>query len=787
MGFAAVAARVPSLWTVRRDIGMSWFFRGYLGAGAALIALGYAHLTPLTPSILEIAMPIAGGAVMACHVAAWRPERSRAWLSLALSMVATGAGAGTWWALTGGAARADMPFVSGLFYVAAHSAMIGALWALTWKRAPDRDGTTRIDSAIIALGLGLAAWVALVDPIMSQVGATFMSAATAVAAPVFDLTLMVLIARALLIRYRRSTSMNVILAGMSAVVVGDCVYARLAFSGAYASNGPLELTWLLGCLCVSASVLHPSSSWLAMPSIGGESPAMSRRRGAAIGAACLVGPLLLLWSWYRGETHNLPVIAVAATGIMLLWMKRSALYTDRIRSSADERKALEGQLADTERRDPLVGLLNHAAFQARVEQVLSDDGDAAVLYLDIDDFKNINDTLGRKTGDDVLVETAHRIRGILRARDEAARLGSDEFGILLPGVGAAAAEEMAAHMLELLRSPIPVNSKLIRVTGSIGLAVGGPGASADDLARDAHVALYLAKNEGKNRFQLFCPSAHASVLARIALRSQLAEAISGGQFVLHYQPIVDVADRSTVACEALVRWQHPERGMIGPNEFIPLAEETGLIVGLGRWVMEEACREAAAWAAMFGERAPAISVNASGIQFRNASFPVEIAAAAAEAGLDPRSLIVELTESALIGMDGASGMLDTIRASGARIAIDDFGTGYSSLAYLARYPIDVLKIDRAFVQSIGTGTREDMLTSEIVNLVNHLGIQVLAEGVETIAQFERLAELDCGWIQGYLFSRPLPSDRVRAYIAASLGKAVAGASAAPAREVRDAA
>jgi diguanylate cyclase (GGDEF)-like protein len=478
---------------------------------------------------------------------------------------------------------------------------------------------------------------------------------------------------------------------------------------------------------------------------------------------------MLLWSWYRDETHNLPVIALVAGGIILLWMRRSLLDVRRIHSSIDECRTLEVRLADSAQRDPLVGLLNHAAFQDRLEDILAKQGGAVVLYIDIDDFKNVNDTLGHKAGDDVLIETAHRIRSILHDTDDAARLGSDEFGILLPGVDAEAGEVVASHVLELLRSPIPVNGKLVHINGSIGLAVGGPDDTPDGLVRDAHVALYLAKNAGKNRFQLFRPSAHASILSRIALRAQLSEAITAGQFVLHYQPIVNVADRSLVACEALVRWQHPERGLIGPDEFIPIAEETGLIVELGRWIMREACTEAAKWATLFGARAPAISVNASGIQFRDPAFPSDIDSAVAASGLDPRSLIIELTESTLINADGAADLLAGLRHAGTRIALDDFGTGYSSLAYLARYPIDILKVDRAFVQSIGTGSREDMLTSAIVNLARDMKIQVIAEGVETIEQFERLAELKCDWIQGYLISRPLPSERIRLFITTSLG------------------
>jgi diguanylate cyclase (GGDEF)-like protein/PAS domain S-box-containing protein len=433
-------------------------------------------------------------------------------------------------------------------------------------------------------------------------------------------------------------------------------------------------------------------------------------------------------------------------------------YSATIIEDISARTALESELREQAERDPLSGLPNRAGFASRLTAALNSPEPITVLYIDIDDFRIINDTFGHAAGDRVLVEAASRIGAGIRSRDIAARLGGDEFAVILPGVTPTEAEAIATRILDGLSPAMRLDERLVYVHASIGIAIGTPGKSSEDMMREADVAMYMAKGQGKGRYQRFEAKMHADVLRQMALSSEVEGAIAKGEFVLHFQPIVSFCKRNVLACEALVRWQHPERGLLGPLEFIGLAEETGLIVPLGRWILGEACRVARTWLDELGDAAPAVTVNVSVVQFRHPAFMSDVATALADSGLPPDRLVLELTESILIDTDNALATLTQLRALGIRIALDDFGTGYSSLAYLTRYPIDILKIDRSFVTALGTGDRDDRLAAAIVNLGHDLRIEVIAEGVETEAQLERLSMLGCAWQQGFLITRPLSAE-----------------------------
>jgi diguanylate cyclase (GGDEF)-like protein len=392
----------------------------------------------------------------------------------------------------------------------------------------------------------------------------------------------------------------------------------------------------------------------------------------------------------------------------------------------------------------------------------------AVLLLDLDGFKAVNDSLGHAAGDLLLTAVADRLADSIRPTDTCARLGGDEFAVLLEDLASPNDWQVVANrMLESLRQPFQLDGKEMFVRASIGVAVRGEGAEdADELLRNADVAMYMAKSQGKNRFELFCPTMHSEMLRRLDLEADLRRAIEmGDEFVLHYQPTVVLQTGEISGVEALVRWQHPERGLVPPLDFIPMAEETGLIGQLGEWVLREACRQAVAWDAESGgirrEPAMTISVNLSARQLQHDSLVPMVRSVLTETGLDPARLILEITETAVMNDHVTTIVkLQQLKELGVGLAIDDFGTGYSSLAYLRRFPIDVLKIDRSFVDGVTEGSQKAALLRTIVELGRTLNLKTVAEGIEQHDEMDQLRSLECDLGQGYYFARPLDADRV---------------------------
>jgi diguanylate cyclase (GGDEF)-like protein len=392
----------------------------------------------------------------------------------------------------------------------------------------------------------------------------------------------------------------------------------------------------------------------------------------------------------------------------------------------------------------------------------------AVLFLDLDDFKTVNDSLGHVAGDELLCAVADRLRGCIRAGDTAARLGGDEFALLLEDLGEEQEAIAVAERVSMaLQAPIAIHGRDVVTRASVGIALPDLDRpqEADELLRNADMAMYTAKNNGKGRYECFAPAMHAAVVERLELTADLRRALERSEFFVLYQPIIDLATGRRTGVEALVRWRHPQRGLVGPNEFIPLAEETGLILPLGRLVLEQACRRGARWHQLHG-RELTINVNLSIRQLQDPGFVSEVSEILAVTELRPHCLTLEITESLLMeDTQAAVEKLTELKRLGVRVAIDDFGTGYSSLSYLEQLPIDILKIPKPFVDGILKTTEESALAKAIIQLAKALRLETIAEGIEQPQQWDKLRELSCDLGQGYLFSKPVDADDIDALLA----------------------
>jgi diguanylate cyclase (GGDEF)-like protein/PAS domain S-box-containing protein len=437
-----------------------------------------------------------------------------------------------------------------------------------------------------------------------------------------------------------------------------------------------------------------------------------------------------------------------------------------------DRKALEEQLTHQAFHDDLTGLANRALFTDRVDHALTrrdrSPSSMALLLLDLDDFKDVNDSLGHAAGDELLQVVAERLSGCLRASDTAARLGGDEFAVLLEDLDdTTKAGDLAERVLVALRHPVTLQDRQVVPSASVGIALVDPDRrqDAEELLRNADVAMYTAKRQGKGRAEFFMPGMYAGLVQRLELTADLRRAVEDGELTVHYQPIVELDGARVVGVEALARWRHPLRGMVSPDEFIPLAEETGLIGSIGRQILQQACAQAARWRRHPAGLSLTVNVNLAVRQLLDAGIVDQVAGVLAATGLPPAALTLEITESALAeDKEDAVERLWALKRLGVRLAVDDFGTGYSSLSRLRRFPIDSLKIPKPFVDGLLRGSEDSALARTIIDLSARLQMPVVAEGIEQRDQWTELRRLGCQLGQGFYFARPLDAEALTALL-----------------------
>ncbi|HEV8298357.1 MAG TPA: EAL domain-containing protein [Acidimicrobiales bacterium] len=465
------------------------------------------------------------------------------------------------------------------------------------------------------------------------------------------------------------------------------------------------------------------------------------------------------------------------------WRTVESLMTDLVSSPAvsgivlntrdvTERRQFEDQLAHQAFHDPLTSLANRALFADRLTHAVRKLGRTgagiAVIMIDLDRFKYINDSLGHGAGDRLLADAARRLRHAVRESDTIARFGGDEFAIVMEDTDLAEAELTAQRVVELLRMPFDLDGSDVWISASVGVAATSqPVLSPEALLRDADVAMYAAKRSGKATFRVYEPAMGAGLIERLELETELRDAAAHGEFELHYQPTVDLMTGATVGVEALLRWNHPVRGLIPPSAFIPIAEECGLIVGIGQWVLEQACAEVGDLT-QATDQPLTLAVNVSPRQLADGTFVESVIRTLRRAPIDPRQLVLEITETTLMDEAVNHGMvLEKLRELGVRVAVDDFGTGYSSLGYLHQLPIDLIKIDRSFVEGLSAGAEESVVASTIIQLGHSLGLEIIAEGIEQLEQAEELRQMECHLGQGFYYAQPMSLIELRAHLTAA--------------------
>jgi diguanylate cyclase (GGDEF)-like protein len=466
----------------------------------------------------------------------------------------------------------------------------------------------------------------------------------------------------------------------------------------------------------------------------------------------------------RSSVRNGLALATLAGLLLFAVVSRAAIR--RAQKMTEELAHSREQAHHLSLHDTLTGLPNRALFARELSQALARDrrhgGQLAVLCMDLDQFKAVNDTLGHPVGDALLREVAKRLSRTLREGDVVARLGGDEFAIIQAELAASdETSALAGRLIDVIGAPYDISGHQVVVGASVGIAFSPSDSSEpDELLKKADMALYRAKADGRSTFRHFEPEMDARLQSRRLLELDLRHALKMGEFELHYQPIVDLRSGAVSACEALLRWSHPTRGMISPAEFVPLAEEVGLIVPLGEWVLRRACADASTWPG-----ATRVAVNLSAIQFRNHGLVTAVRAALANSQLPASRLELEITEAVLLQeSEETLAILRELRSLGIRIAMDDFGTGYSSLGYLRSFPFDRIKIDRSFVRDLETSADCEAIIRAITGLSGSLGIATTAEGVETSEQLARLRAEDCDEVQGFYLSRPLPAAKISEFL-----------------------
>ncbi|MFK4100586.1 putative bifunctional diguanylate cyclase/phosphodiesterase [Streptomyces sp. NPDC019531] len=757
---------------VRKD---AWWW--FLTAGGLVVG---AYLLVSAP-VRHVFPPVLASSATAAIIVGicWnRPRPARLWYLFAAGMGLFAAADFVYGSFQVAGTLVPFPSAADVLYLSAYPCFAAGLIGLTSASRGSKYWVPLLDAGVITLGASTLVWAFIVAPYLrSHLSA--LPLAVSLAYPLADLVLLCMAARLVLTTGVRSYSLALFTLWVGATLAADALfYSTLAATGEPIAEDVSYVLWSVSYLFLGAAALHPSMA-ATTRLVPRNEERLSRVLKAVLILLALAGPVLVMADVgdVRDEPGHATVIAGIFAGLTLLLMLRIMLLADqayaRARQAEEalrERTSLQRQLTHQAFHDPLTGLANRAQFSKRLEHGLprtSGTVNAAVLVIDLDYFKDINDSLGHPVGDELLITVGHRLLGTARHSDTVARIGGDEFAILAEDLQDTPAERFAHRFLERFKDPFAISGdRSVFVTASLGIVAINEPITFNDALRNADIALYVAKERGRNHAVLFEPSMSLAQQNHARIAQDLRHALTRTEMAVHYQPVVDLSTGEVTGVEALVRWQQPGRAETPPELFIPIAEETGLIVPIGAWVLREACSKGRHWHdTVPGRPALSVAVNVSGRQLQDHRFPDTVRQVLSETGFPPTSLILEITESTFISdAETASTRIRTLRDLGVRISIDDFGTGYSSLASLRDLPVDIVKIDQSLVLR-GAADVNNRLIQAILHLGYALDLDTVAEGIETPDQAERLHALGCPHGQGFYYARPMTSNALEAYLA----------------------
>jgi diguanylate cyclase (GGDEF)-like protein len=766
-----------------------WFLSGGFAAAVALILLPQGA-KPITCSLLEVGTV----AALAAGLRLNRPPQRLTWI-LVLAAVAAVSATKLVWRIFG----PHLPPFTGVadwLYLGVFLLLAVALGLLPLRARHRTRLADMTEVGIMACTIVVLAWSGVIDPFVDRLDLDPFVAVTASLLPLLGLLMVTTTARRVLTAGTRTVSGVLTVVAVTALLAGDTAdMAMRPRTGQSYGGGPSVLAWEIATLLLATAVLHPSA---ATDEPKGAAADPADRMAAARPTRGMVarGYLLLILvsptataisllrelestEALRAIDVAVPLAATTVTAILLVFRltafarmaeQRTATLdarTGELETALAEQTALREELSHQASHDPLTGRPNRRKLIEEVDRALTDGEQGTLLLLDLDGFKDVNERYGHGVGDQLLMAIADRIHEIVPAPHTLARLGGDEFVVLLRGTSDEESAGYAEAILAALRRSFRVSPYQLHTAASIGLRRLDPEESAALVLSDADLALYAAKAAGRDQFVCYEPPLRTRHLAQARMVDRLRGALDREELTVYYQPVVDLADQSWVRVEALARWEPEGEVSISPDQFIPVAEDSGLIIALGTWVLRRACQDAVVWHRRHGTR---LAVNVSVHQLREANFADVVRAALAESGLPASALSLELTESVLVGAGTqrtqAIAHLAALRAEGVQVAIDDFGTGYSSLSYLRTLPIDAVKIDRAFVPcERPDDARQVALVRAIVELARSLGLSTVVEGVETASQADVLHRLGCDLGQGYHYSRPVPAPVISARLA----------------------
>lgn len=742
--------------------------------GGVAVTIGYFLLPPAARTDAYHLFALGAAVLVAAGVALQRPRARNPWLVLALGVAVYVLGDLIYDDLVSpgdaGPTLADVAYLCGMALLIVAAARIHG----TSQR--ERLDPAILDAWLVAAAIGLLAWLAVIAPAIRD--ATDPAAALVTAAyPILDATIIGIVAHHLLAGTDRNPSALLLAAGLAAFTLADLAYAMASLDGSYVTGDPIDAGWLLGYVAIAGAALHPAMA-------RAPDPLRPRAAHLSIGRLVLIAAALgvvavALVGMPRQDASEVLVSSAGAlliVGLVVVRLLGGLQTSGRLLREAE---GLRVELARQTNTDALTGLPSRSAFTQRLEAAI-EQGPVGVIFVDLDGFKQVNDGYGHAAGDKLLVGVAERLRHAVRGDDVVARLGGDEFGVLLAGRRVEQdATGVAARLVESLTPPFSIADINVAIGASAGVAVGPRGGSAAELLREADVAMYEAKRRGGG-VEVFEAGTHTVVMHGYRLASDLPGAVERDELELMYQPIVELETRRIIALEALLRWRHPEEGLLPPSRFIPVAERSDLVAALDGWALRTAAEQLARWqraGAAAGDVSMHVNISAHGLEARRADQAMAVVRAA---GIAPSEIVLEIAETRRLEKASARAAFEALRAAGFRVALDDFGSRYAVLAEIVELPVDAVKLDRSFVACLGDARRMRFLAG-LVGALSSLGLDVIAEGIETEEDEQAASWADIRHSQGYRFGRPMPATSVTDLFVATASRGfAAGPLPAPA-------